>query len=112
MLLSVSSTKHMLRSTIVAIGQWAVWLHFDRRLYDEIKSGPAFADWPDALTYLKQAAGCDESIIITPLWGEGSVLLHFEAEEDAKAFFKRVPDGSLLGAELYDPTGEFQEDNT
>jgi len=111
--MTTTRLKYMITGAVRVTGKWSVWVHFDRHLYndirDDLKDKRALPF--DALTYLRTAVSHDDSVV-TPVWVDGHCLFHFDSREAATAFFARFLDGSLVGAELYNPQGEFQDDNT
>lgn len=105
--------QEMVKISVASKGQWAVWISFDKQLYYTIHKDlkEPRDDWPaDAQKYLSQAVPAGEPCVW--VWVDGHCLFHFPNEEEARAFFKRVPEGSLVNAELYNPDGEQEDDNT
>lgn len=96
--------------------QWAVWLYFHRETYEAVRASASGSHLPVWYEYLKQEAGAagitDDYNLLTMLGAGGHALIFCPNEEEAHRVFKTIPEGSLVGAELYNPQGQFWSDNT
>lgn len=98
------------RLAVAARQQWAVWINFDWRLYKSIQRAPSGQHLPsEPLQYLRREVKDEE--VVNHVW-PNDALFHFPDEQTARKFFKVVPEGSLVHAELYSPDGESYTDNT
>jgi len=106
--MKISILSDIIKKFINHENKWAVFLHFDYNLYFQVHPKSTTAD---AIKYLKSKF-VNQNDITTRLWTNKFMVIHFDSEIEAQEFFKQIPDGSLVGAEIYNPQGVFEDDNT
>lgn len=108
--------------TAVAVksyARWAVSLDFNPDLYEKIFPGKTrgqgqdelFALFTDDYVQLFESNPELHVNLVYVSYGARSLFL-FDSEDDAMAFFKRVPEGHIVNAEVWEPNGEYFTDNT